>query len=96
MKINDFIVILLVVTAIGLVLVDIKNLTGESGKCLKNPMSFGVDKWQKANNQTLQCSCFFVDGTRLEINNETVEVVSPKSNLKESIFNYSKFLEYGK
>lgn len=57
MKHTDLILIILLIILIIIVIYGIATLRGESMKCLKSPVVYGINKFSEANNKDIECSC---------------------------------------
>jgi len=93
--VNHF-VVALVVLAIAIIFVDIKNITDERTQCLKNSLVYGVNKWQEANNNfTFLCRCSFLvpNSPTIIVTNKNLTINYPDKPDTFENFDYGNITE---
>lgn len=92
----DFLVVCLLLLVIVLVVIDVQRIRSEGGKCLREPLSYGIKQWEDKNNQGLTCTCTFDDGQQMFVSTNNSRFLSIKdldnnqfSDLKDKI-NFTK------
>lgn len=78
----NYILIILLITAIGLVMFDLFQLGDKRTQCLKNPLTYGVREWGRINNDEVYCSCSFAKGGVMLVTKENITFPRQERNLE--------------
>ena len=78
MEIKREVIIIIILLLIVLVLLamDIVNISDKRTECLRSPLKYGVQQWEKANDDKIYCSCYFMNdkSNLLFVNSSTTKV----------------------
>lgn len=93
----DLLAWMLIVICFVLVVYDITIQQGEGGKCLDDPLVYGVSSYEPVYNEELVCSCTHTGGNSpiLYVTKEGSQILRIESELDESSINHSKTIREG-
>lgn len=72
----NYILIFLFIITVMLLFANYTIWKKDGTKCLINPLVYGVNEWERINNEEFFCSCYFVSNPefKVEVNNKNITI----------------------